>query len=764
MLKKISFIIFVLLTLICVNVSDINAQEGNVAEVKEIVVEGNQRVESDTIKTFLPVKVGSRYSDSELNSALDELFATGLFSDVKIRRTEGIVTVEVVENPIINELVFEGNKRIEDEDLTKETSLKPRDVYTKTALQKDVRRILDLYQKSGRFSAIVTPKVITLEQNRVNVVFEIDEGSKTEISKINFVGNKNFSDETLRNTIQTKESRWYRFFSSDDAYDPDRLAFDQELLRRLYIANGFADFRVTSATAELTPERESFIITFSIEEGDVYTFGDMGVESQIAQVSSDQVSGLVLTNKGEKFNAELMDKTIEKMTQYLGDLGYAFVDIKPQISRNTETDIIGIVYQILEAPRVYVEKINIKGNSRTLDEVVRREFRVAEGDPYNASKIKRSQQRIQNLGYFKKADITTDRGSAEDKVEINVDVEEQSTGELTIGAGFSTADGALGDISLSERNLLGKGQQLRLNLTLAASRRQVDLGFTEPYFLDKNVAAGFDIFSTKRDGQSSTSSLSYDLDSVGGALRAEYPLSEHLSHFAKYSLRSDNITDVDSDASTFIRQQEGKNTTSMVSNSLQYDTRDSKFDPKNGYIIRYNFDVAGLGGDSKFVRNEIRSGYFIPTFNEDWVFKMFGKVGNIVGLAGEDVRINNRFFLGSTEVRGFNNEGIGPRDTSTKDPLGGNFYYAGTVEQSFPLGVSKDFGLSGSVFSDFGSLFDVDDTGANIKDSDAIRVSVGAGVSWLSPVGPIRIDFAEALVKENFDETEQIRFSFGTKF
>lgn len=740
------------------------AQDGSVAVVDEIIIEGNQRVETETIKTFLPIKIGSRYSDYEINDSLNDLFATGLFADASIRRNGKKLVVTVVENPIINEVAFEGNKRIEDEDLSNEVSLKPRETYTKTALQKDVKRILDLYQKSGRFSAVVTPKVISLEQNRVNLVFEIDEGQKTEISRINFVGNKHFSDATLRSSIQTKESRWYRFFSSDDAYDADRLAYDQELLRRLYISHGFADFRVTSATAELTPERDAFVITFSIEEGDIYSFGDMNVESDIPQVNSDELTPLILTTNGETFNADLMDKTIEEMTKFLGDKGYAFVDIKPLITRNTDTDIISVTYKIKEAPRVYVERINIRGNVRTLDEVVRREFRLAEGDPYNASKLKRSQQRIQNLGYFKKAEITTERGSAEDKVDINVDVEEQSTGELTIGAGFSTADGALGDISISERNLLGKGQNLKLNFTLASSRQQVDLGFTEPYFMDRNVAAGFDIFSTKRDGSSSTNSLSYDIDSVGGSLRAAYPITEHFSHFVTYSLRSDNITNIDPTASAFIQQQEGKNTTSLVGNTFTYDVTDSRVDPKNGYLVKYSIDVAGLGGNAKFVRNEVRSGYFMPTINENWVLKLFGKTGHIVGIAGEDVRINNRFFLGSSEVRGFDSDGIGPRDISTNDSLGGNIYYAGTVEQSFPLGLSDELGLSGAVFSDFGSLFNTDDSGTSVKDTSGIRVSAGVGLSWVSPVGPIRIDWAEALVKEDFDETEQIRFSFGTKF
>lgn len=740
------------------------AKSQSASIINEVIVQGNQRVETETIKRFLSINTGSRYSDVEINNAVSKLFATGLFADVNADRNGENLVVKVDENPVVNEVAFEGNRRIEEEDLLQEVTLKPRGIYTKTDLQNDVKRVVDLYQKSGRFSAIVTPKVISLEQNRVNIVFEIDEGDRTDISTINFVGNRHFSDETLRSEIQTKESRWYKFFSSDDAYDQDRLAFDQELLRRFYIANGFADFRVTSATAELTPERDAFIITFSIEEGDVYTFGSMGVESEISQVNTNDLVPLIRTETGETFNAEMMDKSIEEMTQYLGDFGYAFVDIKPQITRNAEEDIISVIYLVKEAPRVYVEQINIRGNVRTLDEVVRREFRVAEGDPYNTSKIKRSEQRIKNLDFFSKADISTERGSAEDKVNINVDVEEKSTGEFSVGAGFSSTDGALGDVSLVERNLLGKGQSLRLNGTLASSRQQINLGFTEPYFLNHNVAAGFDIFKTKRSGNTSTNNFTYDLDSIGGALRAGYPITEHLRHDMRYSLKSDNITNINTNASTFIQQQEGKNTTSLIGNTLSYDKRDSKVDPRNGYYSVFILDVAGLGGNSKFVRNELRGGYYVPTFSENWIFQTTGKTGYLTGIAGEDVRINNRFFLGGRDVRGFESDGIGPRDTTTSDPLGGNFYYAGTVEQSFPLGLSEEFGLSGAVFSDIGSLFQVDDTGSNVADTGSVRASAGVGIAWTSPVGPIRVDYAEAFLKEDFDELEPIRFNFGTKF
>jgi outer membrane protein insertion porin family len=733
--------------------------------IRSIVIEGTQRIEAGTVASYLELTKNSKHSSEAIDTALKRVFATGLFEDVSFAIREGNLVITVAENPIVNEVNFEGNKRIEDADLEKEVKLRPRSVYTKTAVQNDVRRILDVYQKSGRFSAIITPKVIRLDQNRVNLVFEIDEGARTEIRNISFTGNKNFSDRKLREVVQTRETKWWRFFSSDDTFDQDRLNFDQELLRRFYVSRGYADFRVVSATAELTPERDAFFVTFAIEEGAAYNFGRMDVSSQVQDLDTESLRSLILTKEGDVFNSESIEKTIEAMTQKLGNLGYAFVDIDSQFNRDTTNHIIGINYTVKEGPRVYVNRINIHGNGRTLDEVVRREFRLAEGDPYNASKLKRTQQRINNLGFFKTVDIkNVPDAEVPDKVDIDVEVEEKSTGELTLGAGFSTADGPLGDISISERNLLGKGQQIRANFTVSAARQEFDIGFTEPYFMDKNVAAGFDLFKTKLDGSSSRTSRSYDLDSNGGTLRATYSLSEHLSHSVKYTFRSDDISNIDPDASRFIKDREGKTTASIIGHTLMYDTRDSKFEPTEGYYVRLNQDVAGLGGDSKFFRNEVRAGHFWATFNNKWILEVNGKTGNVLGYGGRDVEINNRFFIGGNELRGFENYGLGPRDITTGDGLGGNTYYAGTVEYSFPLGFAEELGFSGAVFSDFGSLFTVDDTGPEVVDEKSLRLSLGAGLSWKSPLGPVRINFANAILKEDFDQTEFVRFSFGTKF
>ncbi|MCC7260667.1 MAG: outer membrane protein assembly factor BamA [Alphaproteobacteria bacterium] len=727
--------------------------------IANIVVEGNQRIEIKTIKSYLALEPGDVFDDSAIDNSLKKLFETGLFADVAIKRKNNDLLVLVRENPVINKVAFEGNKRIDDEELEKEIQLRPRMVYTRTMVQGDVKRLLEIYQRNGRFSAKVEPKVIQQAQNRVALVFEVDEGAVTKVKKIGFVGNEVFDGDKLEKVIRTEKERWYKFFSSDDTYDPDRLLYDQELLRRFYVSHGYADFQVTSAVAELTPEKDGFYITFSLNEGPFYSFGKVGVSSQISDISADDLSSLVVTKEGETFNADQVEETVDDITTKLGDLGYAFVDISPAMDRDEAGKTIGVTYEIKEGPRVYVERVNITGNVRTVDEVIRREFRLSEGDPYSTSKLQRSEQRIKNLGFFQNVKITNRPGSAPDRTVIDVDVTEQSTGELTFGAGYSTVDGALADISLRENNLLGKGKMLKLDLMAATRRQDITLGYTEPYFMGRDVSAGFDVFKTSQDLQRESS---YDHEATGLTLRSNYGLSEHLRHAVNYTLRTDEVTNIDPSTSLFIRRQQGEYTTSQIGHSLTYDRRDNRFNTEDGYYLYFGQDLAGAGGDARFLRNEFKSGYFY-SIRPQWVLQLVGKAGYMFGL-GQDVRINNRFFKGSNDIRGFDNAGIGPRDTATGDALGGNIYYAGTVELSFPLGLPSDVGIKGSLFSDFGSLWNSDDSGPGVVDDSSPRLSVGAGLAWASPVGPIRIDIGQAIVKETYDDTQQIKFSFGTRF
>lgn len=729
--------------------------------VQDIRISGNQRIESSAVETYFPISRGEDASAYDLDLALKKLYDTGFFADVAVEMVGGVVNVQLVENPSINQVIFEGNDQIDTKDLEAEITLRSRSIYTRTKVQNDLKRLLDVYRRNGRYSAEITPQIIELDQNRVNLVYDITEGPRAFIQKISFIGNDSYEAQTLEKIISSARERWYQFLSDSDRYDPDRLNYDQELLRRFYFENGYADFKVKSAIAELSPKRDAFYLTFTIEEGEKYTFGKVDVSSKLAAGRMPDLQENISTKTGDIYNATEVEDSINRMVDKLSDAGFAFVEINPKLKRHKDGKkrVIDLTYDIEEGPKVYVERINIFGNVRTLDEVVRREFRLSEGDAYSSSKMKRTEQRLNNLNYFEKVDIQTKPGSSPDKTEIDVQVAEKSTGEITFGAGFSTADGPLADVGISENNFLGRGQQLRARTMFAAQRQMYNIGFTEPYFLDRQVDAGFDLYKTAIDYQDQAS---YDREATGVVLRFGYSLSEKLRHQVRYNFELAEITDVKSNASQYIKQQEGQNSASIVGHSFIYDDRDNRMAPTSGYYWRLNQDVAGLGGDDRFIRHEMKGEYYYPIAKK-WTFLLAGSAGNVTGL-GKDVRINQRFYIGSDEIRGFARAGIGARDIATDDALGGNSYYAGTAEVRFPLGLPDDLGVTGAAFVDAGSLWGIDGSDAGVGDSARARVSTGFGVAWSSPFGPIRIDFAKALLKEDFDDEELIRFSFGTRF
>ena len=562
--------------------------------IEEIRIEGSQRIEPESVRSYMGVNPGDTFDAVQLDRGLKALFDTGLFADVTFRREGNTLVVSIVENPIINRLAFEGNRRIEDETLQAETELRPRIVYTRTKVQNDVKRILDLYRRNGRFAAVVEPKVIQLEQNRVDLVFEIDEGPTTGIKSINFIGNREFSDSTLRGEIVTQESAFWRILSATDTYDPDRLSFDRELLRRFYLREGYADFRVVSAIAELTPDREGFILTFTVEEGARYTFGKIDVITSLRNLDPSVLRSRVVTEEGETYNADEIEESITILTEAVGDLGYAFVDIRPRVDKDVENRIINLTYDIQEGPKVFVERIEIEGNERTLDEVIRREFRLVEGDAFNATKLRRSRQRVQNLGFFRTVNVDTEEGSQDDRSVVRVAVEEQPTGDLTFGAGFSTTVGPVGNVAVRERNLLGRGQDLRLSLTISGDRSELDLSFTEPYFLDKDLSAGFDAFRVQQDQDES----SFEETVTGGGFRMGYNVLEDVRQVWRYTGKYQEIDDVDNDASLLVQDQEGTRVVSSVSQELIWNRLDSRLNPSEGFAISLTTEIAGLGGDA----------------------------------------------------------------------------------------------------------------------------------------------------------------------
>ncbi len=737
-----------------------NAMAQTTGTIADIRVEGNERIEAAFVETYLTVGIGDSFDPSALDASLRALFATGLFEDVRLERDGDVLVVAVEENPFINRIAFEGNRRIDDAVLASEIDLRPREVFSRAQVQTAVARILEIYRRTGRYGATVEPQIIELDQNRIDLVFEILEGPLTQISGISFVGNENFSDARLREVIQTTEARFWKIFTTSDTYDPDRLAFDEELLRRFYYDRGFVDFQVRSAIAELTPEGDGFFITFTVDEGERYRFGEIGVESRIRDLDPAELEGAVRFRTGQTYRASDVEATIQAMVERVSQLGYAFVEIDPQLRRNIEDRAVDITFVVNEGPRVYVERIDIINNLRTLDEVVRRELLLAEGDAFNSALLRESERRIQRLAFFSRVDMRTRQGSAPDRIVIEIEVEEQSTGELAFGAGFSTTDGPLGQITFSERNLLGTGRAVRVSFTISGRRQDLDLSYTEPYLLGYEIDGGIDVFSRETDFQDESS---FDERNTGFVLRGTYPLTRNVSHTVRYTLRDDDIRSVRSDASVFIADERGSSITSAIGQTFLIDRRDNFQLPNEGYVLRLDQDFAGLGGDRTFLSQEVTASYYQPIIG-DQVVANFRILGGYVFGIGDDVRLSNRYFVGGNDFRGFAVGGIGPRDSQTRDALGGNAYYVGTAEVRFPLGLPEDLRFFGRAFVDAGTLTDIDVSGPTLVDSGNLRVTTGVGLSWLSPFGPLSLDFGQAVVKDDLDETEFFRFSFGTRF
>jgi outer membrane protein insertion porin family len=792
------------------------AGTGTVAQ--RIVVEGNQRIEEATVLSYMVIRPGQAFNPQMIDLSLKTLYGTGLFSDVQILPSGGVITVKVVENPIINRIAFEGNSKITDKNLDEEVQLKPRKIFTRAAVQKDVTRVLELYRRSGRFAAAVEPKIVQLPQNRVDLVFEINEGPATGVDRIIFIGNKAFSDSTLRGKIATSETTWWNFLQSNDNYDPDRLTFDREQLRKFYLGNGYADFRVVSAVAELAPDRSGFYITFTVEEGDVYSFGQVDIESTIKDIDKDRLMSLIKIEQGGIYNAELIDKSVDALTFLAGEKGYAFVDIRPRVKRNREDKTVDVVFKVEEGPRVYVERINITGNSRTLDKVIRREIRLAEGDAFNRVLLNRSRSRIRGLGFFKSVEVTEEPGSAPDRTNLNFEVTEQSTGELSVSAGFSSADSIVGSFSLTEKNLMGKGQFLRLQLQASSERQQIDLRFTEPYFLERNLSAGIDVYSTHQEAEESN----YSQDVVGLGLRLGFPTSEFGRVGLRYTLRQDEL-DIDIDAivknadegrdrdiantiaentrraalpapglpplvvpgdfvlggaeEAIIRAKnlllEEPIVTSVLGYTFLYDERDDPIEPRAGYRFSVSQDLAGLGGDKKYLKSEFQFDWYQRVWGDDFVLTTSLNAGHIMSWGDEELLINDRFFKGGGSFRGFETSGVGPRDLVSGSSVGGEVFAVGTLELSIPNFLPEDLGIKTSIFADVGTVGSVQDKDIDnckppqplqcIVDDLSLRASVGASVSWNSPFGPVRLDFSHVLANEDYDKPEEFRFSAGTK-
>ena len=725
---------------------------------EKILVSGNFRLDSEVIIRDSKLRDYENKTQKVFSIAIKNLYETGYFSNVKIIKRNNMVVINVKENPIINKIAFEGNAELEDEEIESEVSSKVKSVFSINKIKSDIISIQNMYKRLGFFSTYIEPKKINIGQNRINLVFEINEGLEAKIKKINFIGNKEFSDSTLSNVIFSEETRWYKFWSSGDKFDQDRIEYDKDLLKKYYYDNGYIDFRVVSASSQLVLDKKNFVINFKLYEGKRYKVGGVTFETIDKDLLKVNIKEILTIEPNDWFSSANVEKDIEKITEKASELGLAFVDVRPRV-RKEKNNIVFLTYQTFETQKIFVDRVNITGNSKTHDKVIRREVELAEGDAFNLSKIKRSEINLSKLGLFSGVKLDYKPIPKSNKTIVDIEVQEAATGEFSVGAGYSSLDGALGNIGIKESNLFGEGKELALTLGLSTRKSNIDLRFTEPYFLDKDLAAGFDLFNIRQNQKIYSG---YKQNQIGFKLRAGYEVIDDLRHFSSYTLRRDKIHDIDPATSIYIQSQEGKFVTSMIGQALQFDKLNDRINPTDGYRIRMDLDYYGLGGDSSHVLAELKTAKFTKLFEGAYLanFVEFGHIETI----DKKIRINHRFFLGGDSLRGFKNSGVGPRDISTTDSLGGEQYIVSRNEFNFPIGLPDELGVSGIIFGDIGTLLKASETGSTVEDDLRFRSSAGFGIAWVSPFGPIRIFLSKAIMKESFDKVETFRFTFGTTY
>ena len=725
-------------------------------EQSQIVIQGNKRLESELILRSSGLKE-MELDDRSFSQAIKNLYRSGYFSDVNIYKSKGVVYVNVRENPIIDLISIEGNKEITDEIILEEIGTRPRNVFSRELIKNDSEKILTLYKRQGFFSTFVEPKIIKVDENRVNLVFEVFEGKEATIKKVNFTNNKIFSDSTLKDVISSTEYRWYEFWGTNDRFDKDRINYDKDLLKKYYFDNGYIDFEIVSVNSSLVDNRKDFIVNFTIFEGKRYKITNVKFNSSIRNLSSIKIKDLVDVDKGDWFSSKELDDAIKKITDETSKMGYAFVDISPRIKKIGDNKV-EVTFEIQEGTKIFIDRINISGNVKTNDDVIRRELTFVEGDAYNSSKIKESERHIRGTGLFDNIEIKIDEMVGTNKTEVDVGVTERSTGQFTVGAGFSSLDGAIGSIGIKESNLFGEAKELSLNLGLSTRKSEIDLSFTDPYFLNKDLAAGIDIFNIRRN-QKTYSGYKHNI--IGFKLRTGFEIIDDLRYFSSYTLKRDKIHDIDNDTSIYIQAQEGKRVTSVIGQALQYDELNDRINPTDGYRVRFDVDYFGLGGDSEHILTELKIANFLR-ITDGVILGNFLEGGYIASI--KEVKINDLFFLNGDQLRGFKNLGVGPRDSSTSDSLGGEVYYVNRNELTFPIGLPDDLGVGGLIFADIGTVYNTSSSGSNIRDESSLRASAGIGLSWLSPFGPVKFYLSKAILKENYDKKEIFRFSFGTTY
>lgn len=749
------------------------------AVISRVEVRGNHRVDADTIRGNITIKPGKSFSGSDIDESVKRLFATGLFSDVKINQVGSTLVVSVSEYKLVNQVLFQGNKKIKDKELAANVQLKPRAPFNPDLMKSDVQIIKQAYQRIGRNDVAVTTKTIDVGSGRVNVVYEINEGSRTKIANINFVGNHAFGDRRLKDVLSTKQSNFLSWLVRNDIYSQARMRSDEERLRRFYYDHGYADFRIISTNADLDAATNAYTITITVDEGERYKFGGITVNSSVKGIDGTALKGLVSTYEGHVYDASKVQKSLEALSTHVAGMGYAFAKVEPRGDRNFDNHTIAIDYSIDEGPRVYIQRIEIRGNDRTRDYVIRRELDFGEGDPFNQVLVQRAKRRLEDLDYFDSVNITTQPGSDPDQVVLVIDVVEKATGEFSIGAGYSTGGANTGfqlQGSVTERNFLGRGHYIKIAAGGGANNRTYSLSFTDPYFLGQRIAAGFDLYKTRNE-LTSISGNNYYVDSTGGTIRFGLPITQALTANVAYNLSSTKYDVVNytsggtcpAGLSNYICTAEDNSPwiKSSVSYGFVFNTIDDMKNPHEGIYANFSQEVAGLGGDAKFLATTFRGRYY-RTLSEQADIVGLVKVGAgyIHGFGSNGLQVFDLYKGGPDYIRGFKYNGYGPRDTTTGDFLGGTTYFNASVETQFPIPVlPESFGIRGAVFADGGTLYGLPSSFTSVSGTSLEwRASVGASIIWASPFGPLRVDYGVPVVKQTGDEIQNFNFGISTKF
>lgn len=736
-----------------------------VASFSRIDVSGNVRISADTVRVIADLPTNTSVTPGQINEAKQNLVASGLFESVEVFPERGRLIIEVVENPTINQISIEGNRRLDDDALLPLLRSQSRRAFSPVTAEQDVRSIVEAYSAVGRISTTVEPKLIRRSDNRVDLVFQVSEANVAEVRRIGFVGNRNYSDRRLRRVLASKQAGIFRALVRSDTFIQDRLEFDKQKLREFYLQRGYVDFDVLSVAPEFTRDRNGFLVTYTVREGQQYSFGDISLSASAPDTNAEDFEDILDIKSGGIYDNRDVDSVLLRLDERAGELGLPFVQARPRVTRNDLTRTIDIEFEIVEAPRVFVERIDIEGNATTLDRVIRRQFNIVEGDPLNRREVSDATDKIRATGFFGSVDVETREGSAPDQVVVDVDVEEVPTGSLSFGVGYSTSEGTSVTTSLTERNFLGRGQTLSFSFSNATDERNLSFSFIEPAWRDRNLLVGLSVFYKTTE----SSFIPVDTLDIGISPRVRFPLSRDSSLTLQYSLRSEDAVLVEGESvSPLLAKDLDENVVSAISATYELDRRNSRVDPTSGFIMSATQEFAGVGGDVSYSKTSANAKVYRSLYNEDVILSAEVEGGILVSGDSSGSRYNDRFYLGGDSLRGFSSFGVGPRDTATVDgdPLGGNYYAVARLEASFPIGLPEEYGIFGGVFLDAGSVWGLDDTAGTetVDDSAIFRSAIGLSLFWDSALGPLRLNFARPIAKEDYDETETFNLTIDTRF